>query len=400
MTIADRWLLPDGMDEVLPPQASRMEELRRALLDLYHCWGYDQVMPPPVEFLDSLLTGTGTDLDLQTFKLTDQLTGRMMGASADVTPQVARMDAHSLKRQGPVRLCYCTTVLRAKADQHQGGRSPVQVGAELFGHAGLEADSEIIHLALASLKAAGADEIHLALGHIGIYRSLVEAAALSDEQEKVLFEALALKSPTQLAEFVSANVSDPVLADMLLALGELHGGADVLSLARERFAGAPASVMAAMDQLEALYQGVLARFDVSLYFDLAELRGYQYHTGMMFAAYVPGYGHAVAKGGRYDDTGRAFGRARPATGFSMDLKHLASLALASSGRGAIWSPAKQDESLHAAVVALREQGERVIQALPGQRTGPAEHDCDRRLELIDGRWQATALTQETSDQNG
>nr|WP_289094601.1 ATP phosphoribosyltransferase regulatory subunit [uncultured Halomonas sp.] len=396
MTIADRWLLPDGMDEVLPPQASRMEELRRALLDLYHCWGYDQVMPPPVEFLDSLLTGTGTDLDLQTFKLTDQLTGRMMGASADVTPQVARMDAHSLKRQGPVRLCYCTNVLRAKADQHQGGRSPVQVGVELFGHAGLEADSEIIHLALASLHAAGADEIHLALGHIGIYRSLVEAAALSDEQERVLFEALALKSPGQLAEQVNDSVSDPVLADMLMALGELHGDASVLAQARERFAGAPAPVTAALDQLEALYKGVLARFDVSLYFDLAELRGYQYHTGMMFAAYVPGYGHALAKGGRYDDTGRAFGRARPATGFSMDLKQLASLALASPSRGAIWAPAQEEESLNAAIVALREQGERVIQALPGQRTGPAEHSCDRRLEFIDGRWQTTTLTQETS----
>ncbi len=396
MTIADRWLLPDGMDEVLPPQASRMEELRRALLDLYHCWGYDQVMPPPVEFLDSLLTGTGTDLDLQTFKLTDQLTGRMMGASADVTPQVARMDAHSLKRQGPVRLCYCTNVLRAKADQHQGGRSPVQVGVELFGHAGLEADSEIIHLALASLHAAGADEIHLALGHIGIYRSLVEAAALSDEQERALFEALALKSPGQLAEQVNDSVSDPVLADMLMALGELHGDASVLAQARERFAGAPAPVTAALDQLEALYKGVLARFDVSLYFDLAELRGYQYHTGMMFAAYVPGYGHALAKGGRYDDTGRVFGRARPATGFSMDLKQLASLALASPSRGAIWAPAQEEESLNAAIVALREQGERVIQALPGQRTGPAEHSCDRRLEFIDGRWQTTALTQETS----
>ena len=396
MTIADRWLLPDGMDEVLPHQASRMEELRRALLDLYHCWGYDQVMPPPVEFLDSLLTGTGTDLDLQTFKLTDQLTGRMMGASADVTPQVARMDAHSLKRQGPVRLCYCTNVLRAKADQHQGGRSPVQVGVELFGHAGLEADSEIIHLALASLHAAGADEIHLALGHIGIYRSLVEAAALSDEQERVLFEALALKSPGQLAEQVNVSVSDPVLADMLMALGELHGDASVLAQARERFAGAPAPVTAALDQLEALYKGVLARFDVSLYFDLAELRGYQYHTGMMFAAYVPGYGHALAKGGRYDDTGRAFGRARPATGFSMDLKQLASLALASPSRGAIWAPAQEEESLNAAIVALREQGERVIQALPGQRTGPAEHSCDRRLEFIDGRWQTTTLTQETS----
>ena len=396
MTIADRWLLPDGMDEVLPPQASRMEELRRALLDLYHCWGYDQVMPPPVEFLDSLLTGTGTDLDLQTFKLTDQLTGRMMGASADVTPQVARMDAHSLKRQGPVRLCYCTNVLRAKADQHQGGRSPVQVGVELFGHAGLEADSEIIHLALASLHAAGADEIHLALGHIGIYRSLVEAAALNDEQERALFEALALKSPGQLVEQVSASVSDPVLADMLVALGELHGDASVLSEARERFAGAPTPVTAALDQLEALYKGVLARFDVSLYFDLAELRGYQYHTGMMFAAYVPGYGHALAKGGRYDDTGRAFGRARPATGFSMDLKQLASLALASPSQGAIWAPAQEEESLNAAIVALREQGERVIQALPGQRTGPAEHSCDRRLEFIDGRWQTTTLTQETS----
>ena len=396
MTIADRWLLPDGMDEVLPPQASRMEELRRALLDLYHCWGYDQVMPPPVEFLDSLLTGTGTDLDLQTFKLTDQLTGRMMGASADVTPQVARMDAHSLKRQGPVRLCYCTNVLRAKADQHQGGRSPVQVGVELFGHAGLEADSEIIHLALASLHAAGADEIHLALGHIGIYRSLVEAAALSDEQERALFEALALKSPGQLAEQVNDSVSDPVLADMLMALGELRGDASVLAQARERFAGAPAPVTAALDQLEALYKGVLARFDFSLYFDLAELRGYQYHTGMMFAAYVPGYGHALAKGGRYDDTGRAFGRARPATGFSMDLKQLASLALASPSRGAIWAPAQEEESLNAAIVALREQGERVIQALPGQRTGPAEHSCDRRLEFIDGRWQTTTLTQETS----
>ncbi|MCP1314919.1 ATP phosphoribosyltransferase regulatory subunit [Halomonas sp. 707D7] len=396
MTIADRWLLPDGMDEVLPPQASRMEELRRALLDLYYVWGYDQVMPPPVEFLDSLLTGTGTDLDLQTFKLTDQLTGRMMGASADVTPQVARMDAHSLKRQGPVRLCYCANVLRAKADQHQGGRSPVQVGVELFGHAGLEADSEILRLALASLTAAGAREIHLALGHIGIFRSLVEAAGLDGDREALIFDALALKSPGQLAARVSEHVADPALADMFLALGELHGDASILDEARERLAGAPVSVTAALDQLEALSQAVLAHFDASLYFDLAELRGYQYHTGMMFAAYVPGYGHALAKGGRYDDTGRAFGRARPATGFSMDLKQLASLAAASPAPSSIWAPSTDDESLQTAIDALRRQGERVIQALPGQRTEPAEHDCDRRLEFIDGRWQPTALTRETS----
>lgn len=391
MTIADRWLLPDGMDEVLPPQASRMEELRRALLDLYHRWGYDQVMPPTAEFLDSLLTGTGSDLDLQTFKLTDQLTGRMMGVSADVTPQVARMDAHSLKRQGPVRLCYCTNVLRATADQHQGGRSPVQVGVELFGHAGIEADREILHLALASLTAAGAREIHLALGHIGIYRSLVEAAGLEGDAERALFAALELKSPGAIAERVAESVADPTLAEMFLALGRLHGGVEVLDEAREAFAEAPAAVGAALEQLRALHQGVAASHpEVEAYFDLGELRGYAYHTGMMFGAYVPGYGQALAKGGRYDDTGRAFGRARPATGFSMDLKQLAGLSPSEPPCDGVWAPA-EGEGLHEAVIALRARGERVVQALPGQRTGPAEHRCDRELVCIDGHWQAVAL---------
>ncbi|WP_282039095.1 ATP phosphoribosyltransferase regulatory subunit [Halomonas alimentaria] len=391
MTIADRWLLPDGMDEVLPPQANRMEELRRALLDLYHRWGYDQVMPPTAEFLDSLLTGTGSDLALQTFKLTDQLTGRMMGISADVTPQVARMDAHSLKRQGPVRLCYCTNVLRATPDQHQGGRSPVQVGVELFGHAGLEADQEILNLALASLSAAGAGEIHLALGHIGIYRSLVEASGLEGDAERAMFEALELKSPGELAARVEASIDDPALAEMFMALGRLHGGVEVLDEAREAFAEAPAAVGAALEQLRALLRGVLAAHpEVSLYLDLGELRGYAYHTGMMFAAYVPGYGQALAKGGRYDDTGRAFGRARPATGFSMDLKQLATLALAEPPRDGIWAPA-EGEGLVATVMALRARGERVVQALPGQRTGPEEHRCDRQLVLRAGHWQAVTL---------
>ena len=391
MTIADRWLLPDGMDEVLPPQANRMEELRRALLDLYHRWGYDQVMPPTAEFLDSLLTGTGSDLALQTFKLTDQLTGRMMGISADVTPQVARMDAHSLKRQGPVRLCYCTNVLRATPDQHQGGRSPVQVGVELFGHAGLEADQEILNLALASLSAAGAGEIHLALGHIGIYRSLVEASGLEGDAERAMFEALELKSPGELAARVEASIDDPALAEMFMALGRLHGGVEVLDEAREAFAEAPAAVGAALEQLRALLRGVLAAHpEVSLYLDLGELRGYAYHTGMMFAAYVPGYGQALAKGGRYDDTGRAFGRARPATGFSMDLKQLATLALAEPPRDGIWAPA-EGEGLVETVMALRARGERVVQALPGQRTGPEEHRCDRQLVLRAGHWQAVTL---------
>ncbi|MBD3897703.1 ATP phosphoribosyltransferase regulatory subunit [Halomonas sp. ML-15] len=392
MTIADRWLLPDGMDEVLPPQAARMEELRRALLDLYYRWGYDQVMPPPVEFLDSLLTGTGTDLDLQTFKLTDQLTGRMMGVSADVTPQVARMDAHSLRRQGPVRLCYCTNVLRAKADQHQGGRSPVQVGVELFGHAGQEADLEILRLALSSLAVAGAGEIHLALGHIGIYRSLVQAAELDATQERALYEALDLKSPGELAARVSECVADPTLAEMFLALSELHGGDEVLEAARGAFAEAPAAVNAALDQLLALSAGVRAEYpEVELYFDLAELRGYQYHTGMMFAAYVPGYGQALAKGGRYDDTGRAFGRARPATGFSMDLKLLASLALSAPACDGIWVAAEVAEQQAARVAALRDAGERVVVALPGQRTGPEAHRCDRQLTGSGDDWQVSPL---------
>ncbi len=395
MTIADRWLLPDGMEEVLPPQASRMEALRRNLLDLYDCWGYDLVMPPPVEFLDALLTGTGTDLDLQTFKLTDQLTGRMLGATADVTPQIARMDAHSMRRQGPVRLCYCTNVLRAQADPDQGGRSPIQVGVELFGHAGLEADGEIIHLAISSLTAAGAEEIHLALGHIGIYRSLVEAAGLDNDQEAAIFEALALKSPGILAEQVDLNVKSPALATLFKSLAELHGDISILDQAQRLFAEAPPSVNAALDDLKALYEGIRARYDVDLYVDLAELRGYEYHTGMLFAAYAPGYGHALAKGGRYDDTGRAFGRARPATGFSMDLKQLASLTPASPAKGAIWAPALEDEALNRAISALRERGERVIQALSGQDIGPAAHTCDRQLELIDGRWQTTTLADET-----
>ena len=391
MTIADRWLLPDGMDEVLPPQASRMEELRRSLLDLYHRWGYDQVMPPPVEFLDSLLTGTGTDLDLQTFKLTDQLTGRMMGVSADVTPQVARMDAHSMHHQGPARLCYCTNVLRAKPDQLQGGRSPVQVGVELFGHAGLEADLEILRLALTSLKEAGAEELHLALGHIGIYRSLVQAAELGRDEERALFEALELKSPVELAARVAESVTDPALAEMFRALGTLHGGPEVLDEAREAFAGAPAAVGEALAQLRALHQGVAAEHpEVALYFDLAELRGYQYHTGMMFAAFVPGYGQALAKGGRYDDTGRAFGRARPATGFSMDLKLLATLVQSEPPCDGIWAPA-EGEGVAEAIAALRERGERVVQALPGQITGPEAHRCSRRLTQRDGLWQTVTL---------
>nr|WP_298413553.1 ATP phosphoribosyltransferase regulatory subunit [uncultured Halomonas sp.] len=398
MTIADRWLLPDGMDEVLPPQATRMEQLRRALLDLYYRWGYDLVLPPPVEFLDSLLTGIGTDLDLQTFKLTDQLTGRMMGASADVTPQVARMDAHSLSRKGPARLCYCNSVLRAQADQYQGGRSPVQVGVELFGHAGLEADLEILHLALSSLTTAGAEEVHLALGYIGIYRDLISAADLDPMSQRALFEAIKRKSPGDVARQVDKQIQNPQLATLLKALTTLHGGAEVLDEARGLFAGASDTIMTALDQLQALYQGVKSRYpDVTLYLDLADLRGYQYHTGMTFAAYAPRYGQALVKGGRYDDTGQVFGRARPATGFSMDLKLLASLAEHPPAEDGIWAPVCETEPARQRLVEqigrLRDAGERIVQALPGQSTGPAEHRCNRRLVEAEDGWHVSSLSE-------
>ncbi|ARS51650.1 ATP phosphoribosyltransferase regulatory subunit [Kushneria konosiri] len=392
MTIADRWLLPDGMDEVLPPQALRMESLRRGLMDLYYRWGYDLVMPPPVEFLDSLLTGAGTDLDLQTFKLTDQLTGRLMGASADVTPQVARMDAHSLRRQGPVRLCYCAHVLRARADEHQGGRSPVQAGLELFGHAGIEADIEIVKLALASLSFAGAHDVHLAIGHIGIYRALAEEARLDDDVEALIFEALERKAVSEVDALIEKHITDASLAAMFKQLPRLHGSADVLERARSVFANASQAILDALDQLKSLQEILrMAHEDVTLYFDLAELRGYQYHTGLVFAAYVPGYGQALVKGGRYDDTGRAFGRPRPATGCSMDLKQLATLSQRAPSHDGIWAPVEEDETLNRRIHELRNAGERVVQQLPGQSTDALAHFCDRQLIHRDGAWQVEPL---------
>ncbi|MFC0269807.1 ATP phosphoribosyltransferase regulatory subunit, partial [Kushneria aurantia] len=334
----------------------------------------------------------GTDLDLQTFKLTDQLTGRLMGASADVTPQVARMDAHSLRRPGPVRLCYCANVLRARADEYQGGRSPVQAGLELFGHAGIEADLEIMRLSLSSLRLAGAEDIHLALGHIGIYRALAGEAGLDEEVEALIFEALERKAVAEVDALIERYIEGDDLAAMFKQLPRLHGGGDVIEKARLAFDDAPAAVTAALDQLVALQHFLGSAFEeVTLYFDLAELRGYQYHTGLVFAAYVPGYGQALVKGGRYDDTGRAFGRPRPATGCTMDLKQLASLAHQSARYDGIWAPFEEDDALAATVVALRDAGERVVQELPGQSTAAQDHFCERQLVRGEDGWRVEPL---------
>ncbi|MFK7159692.1 ATP phosphoribosyltransferase regulatory subunit [Marinospirillum sp. MEB164] len=383
MSLADSWLLPDGMGEVLPPQARQIENLRRQLLDVFHSWGYDLVLPPKVEFLESLLTGAGHDLDLQTFKVMDQLTGRMMGVSADVTPQVARMDAHSMRQQGVTRFCYSSEVLRTHADNLLGSRSPIQIGAEMFGHAGLQSDLEILSLMTDSLLLAGAEQLCLDLGHVGIYRALLSAASLPSETQAELFDLLQHKRLDELPALLAPWQDQPAVA-WLQGLSQLNGGPEVLARARQVLSGAPESVITAIDELEALVQALSAAYpQVQLYLDLSELRGFHYHTGLVFAAYVPQLGQALAKGGRYDDIGRAFGRARPATGFSTDLKILASLQAECHLATPIYAPASilTDAAGRAQVSQLRRQGERVILTLPDE----AEHGA-RRLVWQEGQW--------------
>jgi len=383
MNTTDRWLLPEGIEELLPPQARRLETLRRRLLDIYATWGYAQVMPPFIEYLESLLVGSGHDLDLETFKLTDQLTGRLMGVRTDMTQQVARIDAHHLQCAAPTRLCYLGTVLRTRPGGPAGSRSPLQVGAELYGHAGIESDAEVIALMVETLEACGIRDAHLDLGHVAIFRSLAAAAGLDEAREAELFEMLQRKARPELETALAAMALPAEQAARLLALVDLNGGDEVLDMARERLAGAGPDVDAALASLSGIATALRReRPDLTLHFDLAELRGYRYHTGVVFAALVPGHGEVVARGGRYDDVGRFFGRARPATGFSADLRTLLRLgdteATAQPDSG-IFAPADADSGLCSTVRDLRAAGERVIRALPGQTGAAIEMGCDREL---------------------
>ncbi|QKT04701.1 ATP phosphoribosyltransferase regulatory subunit [Ectothiorhodospiraceae bacterium 2226] len=389
----DRWVLPAGIEEVLPPQAAQLEQARRQLLDLYASWGYELVMPPLIEYLDSLLTGTGNDLDLQTFKLIDQLSGRLMGVRADMTPQVARIDVHHLKREAPTRLCYLGTVLLARPDGFAGSRSPLQVGGELYGHAGPESDAEVLCLMIETLRAVGIAQPHVDVGHVGIYRALAQQAGLDPLAEARLFDALQRKALPELEADLAERGLDASLSAMLRALPQLNGGREVLAEARAALRAAGPAVQVALDNLEAIDALVRAQQpEVPLHFDLAELRGYHYHTGAVFAAFVPGVGQAVAQGGRYDDIGKVFGRARPATGFSADLKTLLQAAppAPAAARG-IFVPASDAAGLRARVQALRAQGERVVMGLPGQRGEPGELGCDRRLVQVGDDWQVVPL---------
>jgi ATP phosphoribosyltransferase regulatory subunit len=386
----ERWLLPAGIDEVLPERAAELERLRRRLLDLYHAWGYALVIPPFIDYLESLLTGTGRDLDLQTFKLTDQLSGRLLGVRADMTPQVARIDAHHLRREGPTRLCYLGTVLHTRTDGFAGTRSPLQIGAEVYGHDGPASDVEVLRLLVRTLETAGIESPYLDLGHVGIYRGLIEQAGIARGDELRLFDALQRKAGSEIEVIIAESGVAGAVGDMLLALVELNGE-DALTRASVALRAADARVISALDRLKQVAEE-LSRWlpGLPVHFDLAELRGYTYKTGVVFAAFAPGWGLEIARGGRYDDIGRVFGRARPAVGFSSDLKGLIALSTppaASPASVPVLAPWDADPDLQRLVEQLRGQGRQIIHELPGQSGAPHDQDRCDRLVRVQGVWQ-------------
>jgi ATP phosphoribosyltransferase regulatory subunit len=384
----NQWLLPEGIEEVLPEAAKRVERVRHDLLGLYRAWGYELVMPPFIEYLESLLTGTGNDLELQTFKLTDQLSGRTMGVRADMTPQVARIDSHVLNRDAPTRLCYIGTVLRTRPLELGGSRSPVQVGAELYGHKGPESDVEIIQLMMASLKTVGLDDVLLDLGHVGIFRGLAKDAGFDINQEVELFDILQRKSVPELNEFLSTCEADSSVKERLAILCELTGDKTVLTKAADVLQGAGDDVLKALQSLQAVSRLLEESMPgLSIHFDLAELRGYHYHTGVVFAAYSVGHGKAIAQGGRYDNMGVGKVTSRPATGFSGDLNQWVRLSGVSTTpyTPGILAPWGNERSLLEKIDELRQQGERVIQELPDVDVDQS-HGCDRRLVLQSDQW--------------
>lgn len=387
MSTKDRWLLPEGVEETLPAEARRLEQLRRAILDMFGCWGYELVMPPLIEYLESLQTGVGKDLDLQTFKLIDQLTGRLMGVRPDMTPQAARIDAHYLKCEHVTRLCYLGPVLRTRPDDFAGSREPLQLGAELYGHAGPESDAEVLLLMVETLSLAGVPTPHIDLAHVGVFRALAQRAGFDRTQEAELLEAVQRKSKAEVEVLLTQSNTAAAQRKQFLALLDMSGGVDVLERARTTYGDVP-PVASAIDYLDAVVQRV--RRDspaLELFIDLAELGGYHYYTGVLFSAFVPSRGQAIAKGGRYDGIGKAFGRDRAATGFGADLRELLKAGnAAATGATGIYAPADDDAALAAEIARLRARGERVVRALPGDGATPVELGCDRRLVRKNDRW--------------
>ncbi len=375
------WLLPEDLADILPAEARRIEELRRTLLDLYRSYGYELVMPPLVEYLDSLLSGAGGDLNLRTFKLVDQMSGRTLGVRADMTPQVTRIDAHLLNREGVTRLCYCGSVLHTRAAGFTATREPLQIGAELYGHSGLEADVEVLRLALASLDAAGLHGARVDLGHAGLVRAILDADPQAMGSTEVLCDLMSAKDEPGLAPWFARLSEDTVQS--LRRLLRLYGDASVLDEARAVLPALP-GVTAALDTLQALARALPAD---AVSVDLADARDYHYHTGAVFALYVDGWPDIVVRGGRYDDVGRAYGRARPATGFSLDLRVLAGLLEPATSVPAIQAPWGEQPDLLQAIAELRAAGNIVVQTLPGREADQQEYAFDRELVLGERGWQ-------------
>jgi ATP phosphoribosyltransferase regulatory subunit len=387
--MSSAWLLPEHIADVLPAEARRIEELRRSLLDMARSYGYELVMPPLLEHLESLLSGTGRELDLKTFKLVDQLSGRTLGVRADTTPQVARIDAHLLNRAGVTRLCYCGPVLHTLPDRLHGTREPLQFGAEIYGHAGLEADLETQELALDSLKAAGVTDLMIDLGDARLLRGVLAGVALQPAQLAELAAALNAKDASAI-ETLSRGLPDAARAG-LNALPRLYGSDEVLAEARRSLPHQPL-IAAALQELAWLREHLLRAYPgLKVGFDLADSLGNAYYTGVRFAIYGAGAADALARGGRYDEVGEVFGRKRPAVGFSLDVKGLAAAAPTGPLRAAIRAPWGEDAALRAAVRRLREQGETVVCVLPGHEHEGEEFACDRELAAVDGQWVLRAL---------
>lgn len=381
-----RWALPDHFEDALPDEAIRLETLRHRILDEFRRHGFQLVMPPLIEYVESLLSGSGKEMSEHTFRMADPYSGRVLGLRADITPQVTRIDAHLLNRKGVTRLCYGASVVRTKPRSLLASRQPLQVGVEIFGHAGVEADIEVIRLLARTLEVAGVGANRIDIGHVGLFHAIARLAGVTGDAERELFAVLQNKAVPDL-EQIAANVEEPARS-ALLALPRLYGGVEVLGRARKLLPADP-TILAALDELDA----VAAAFpDLPLSFDLADLRGYDYHSGLVFAAFCGSSPAAVAYGGRYDEVGRAFGRARPATGFSVnDLRDLLARDHETTGMRAILAPVHGDADLASVIMALRSAGEVVIQELPGHPGTWQEAGCDRKLILRDGRWVTVPL---------
>lgn len=369
------WILPEYIEDVLPAEAARVEYVRRQCLDLFHVHGYQLVIPPMLEYLESLMTGSGHDLDLATFKVVDQLTGRTMGLRADITPQTARIDAHLLNRQGVTRLCYAGSVLRAQPDGLAQSREPLHVGAELYGHAGIESDIEIQSLMVRALQQAGVEQLHIDFSHVGIFRSIIRNANIETPLELELHLALQGKDQSSISSLTAEL--DAGSRQALLRLCQLNGGIEILDDALLKLPSYPDITKAIADLRQVAL--ALSAFDISIGFDLAELRGYHYHSGMLFAAYAQGFSGPLALGGRYDEVGLAFGRSRPATGFSLDMRGLLTSLPAQSSKQGILAPYNNDVNLQLMIEQLRAAGEVVVVDLPGHEDYQAELHCNRKL---------------------